>query len=97
MGRTLTTNQTFYVSQGLKHQSMSTHEETHDSGCICSRGWHSLASVGGEAFDPVKAHFPSVEEHQVAEVREGGWEREHLHGGNGWGNESGGRAITSEM
>jgi hypothetical protein len=27
---------------------------------ICSRGWHCLASLGGEALGPVNAQFPSV-------------------------------------
>ena len=46
----------------------------------------------------MEASFPSVEECQGAEVREGGWEREHLHGGNekgrGW---DCGIGITSGM
>ena len=56
--------------QGLKHQPMSTHGETHGSRCICSRGWHSLTSVRGEAFGPVKAHIPSVGECKALK-----WER----------------------
>ena len=45
--------------------------------------------MGGEAFGPVKAHFPSVGECQGAEVGEGGWEKEHLHGGNSRGSGDG--------
>ena len=47
--------------------------------------------MGREAFGAVKAHFLSVGEHQGVEVEEGGWEREHLHGGNGRGGEVEGR------
>ena len=36
--------------------------------------------MGGEAFGPWKACFPSVEECQGAEVGVGGWDWEHLHG-----------------
>ena len=36
--------------------------------------------MGGEAFGPVKAHFPNIGEGQGAEV-----ERDHLHGGKGGG------------
>jgi hypothetical protein len=36
--------------------------------CICSRGWPSRSSVGGEALDPVKALCPSVGEYQGQEV-----------------------------
>ena len=44
----------------------------------------SQPSMGGEAFGPTKASFPSVGERQDAEVGEGGWERKHF-GGNGRG------------
>jgi len=50
-------------SQGLNHQPKSTHGGTHSSSCICSRGWHCLASIGREAFGAVKACFPSVGGH----------------------------------
>ena len=55
--------------------------------------------MGGEAFGPVKAHFPNVGECQRAEVGEGGWEREPLHGGNGRGRRDGigVKEITSKM
>jgi len=53
LGRTvMSTNQT---SQGLKHQPKSTHGETHGSSPMCSRGGPCGSSMGGEAFDPVKA------------------------------------------
>jgi hypothetical protein len=37
--------------------------------CICSRGWPSQPSIGGEALGPVKALCPSTRECQVQEVR----------------------------
>ena len=42
-----------------------------------------------EAFGPVRACFPNVEECQGADMREGGWEREQLHGSKGKGREIG--------
>jgi len=39
--------------------------------------------MGGEAFDPVKAWYPSVGEYQVVEARVGRWEWEVLH--RSWG------------
>ena len=44
-----------------------------------------MTSMGREAFSPVKACFPSVGECQGADVGEGCWEREHLHGDDGRG------------
>jgi hypothetical protein len=70
IGRTiLSTNQTLQSSQGLNHQTKS----THGFNCICSRGWHCLASVGGEAFGPVKAKFPMVGECQGGELGVDWW------------------------
>jgi hypothetical protein len=40
--------------------------------CICSRGWPSQPSIGGEALGPVKALCPSTRECQVQEVGVGG-------------------------
>jgi len=55
IGRTtISTNQIFQSSQGLKHKPKSTHGGTHGFSCICSRRWHCLASVGEEALGPVK-------------------------------------------
>jgi hypothetical protein len=59
-------------SQGLNHQPKSTHAGTHDSDCICSRGWPCQSSVGGEALGPVKALCPSVGECQGQEAGVGG-------------------------
>ena len=66
---------------------------------MCNREQHSLASIEGEAFSPVKFHSPSVGECQGAEVGEGGWEREHFHGRNKRGSEVGigEKEITPEM
>jgi len=75
IGKTIiSTNQTTQSSQGLNHQPKSTHGGTHGSSCICSRGWHCLASTRGEALSPVEAHFPSVGECQAVDVGVGGWE-----------------------
>jgi hypothetical protein len=52
--RTTSTNQTSQSSQELNHHPKSTHGGTHGSSCICSRGWHYLASMGGEALGLVK-------------------------------------------
>ena len=58
----ISTNQTFQSSQGLNHQWKKTHEGTHGSSCIWSRGWPYLASLKGEALGPVKAQCPRVGE-----------------------------------
>jgi hypothetical protein len=41
--------------------------------CICSRGWSSRPSVGGEALGPAKIICPSTGECQGQEVGVGGW------------------------
>jgi hypothetical protein len=51
-------------SQELNHQPRSTHGGTHGSSCICSRGWPTWSSVGGEALCPMKVICPNVEECQ---------------------------------
>ena len=90
----LSTNETHHSSQGLKHQPVSSHGETHGSRYICSRGQQCLTSMGGEAFDLVKAHVSSVGEHQDTEVGEGAlswrqWERRETGIGR--------KGITPEM
>jgi hypothetical protein len=40
----------------------------HGSSCICSRGWPSRSSMGGEVLGPVKAGCPSVGEYQSQEA-----------------------------
>jgi hypothetical protein len=42
--------------------NLKTHGGTHGSSCICSRGWPSQSSVGGEALGPVKVLCPSIGE-----------------------------------
>jgi hypothetical protein len=66
-------------SLGLNHQTKSIHVRTHGSSCICSRGWPSQTSMGGEALCSMKALCPSVGERQGQEAgvsglvsREGG-------------------------
>jgi hypothetical protein len=70
-GTTISINQNPQSSQGLNYQSKSTHGGTHDSSLICSRGWPCLASIGREAFGPVKALFASVGNYQGGEVEVG--------------------------
>jgi hypothetical protein len=62
------TNQLPQNFQGLNNQPKS----THGSSCICSRGWPSQSSMGGEALGPVKALCPSVGECQGQEAGVGG-------------------------
>jgi hypothetical protein len=62
-------------SQGLNHQQKSTHGGTHASSHLCSRGWPCQVSMGGEAFDPVKAQCSSVGECQGWEAGVGGGEQ----------------------
>jgi hypothetical protein len=45
--RTISTNWTTQSSQELNHQPKRTHGGTHCSSCLCSRGLHYLASMGG--------------------------------------------------
>ena len=71
IGRTIIlTNQTPQSSQGLNHQTKSTHGATHGSSHICSRGWFCQTSVGGEALGPVKALCSRVLRNARAERQE---------------------------
>jgi hypothetical protein len=86
IGRTtISANQTPQSSQGLNHQPKITHGDSYGSSCICSRGWPCWASMGGEALDPVKARFPSVEVYQGREVAVGRWVGEQPHRSRGRG------------
>ena len=73
------TTSTPQSSLGLNHQLKKTHGGTHGSSCICSRGWPSRSSMGGEALGPVKVLCPSIGECQDREagvsglVSSGGW------------------------
>jgi len=58
---------------------------SHGSSRICSRGWHCLASIGGEALGPVKAPFTSVGEYQGDEVGVGGRGSTLIEAGGGGG------------
>jgi hypothetical protein len=84
------TNQYPQSSQGLNHQPKSTHGVTHGFSCICSRGWPSQTSMGGEALGPEKARCPNVGECQdkeagVGELASRG--REDMRKGFGRGNQ----------
>jgi hypothetical protein len=59
-------------SQGLNHQPKSIHGGTHGPSCICSRGWPSRSSVGGEALGPMKVLCPRVGECQGQKEGVGG-------------------------
>ena len=55
IGRTtISTIQITQSTQGLNHQPENTHETTHGSTSLCSRGWSCLATKGVEAHGPVK-------------------------------------------
>jgi hypothetical protein len=50
-------------SQRLKHQPMNTHQGTHGSSSLCSRGWPCLAPMGQEeALVPMENWCLNVEE-----------------------------------
>jgi len=87
IGRTtISTNQIPQSSQGLNHQLKNTHRGTHGSSCICSRGWHCLASKKGEALGPVNTtRCPSIGTRYDGGARVGMWIEEHPHGGRGRG------------
>jgi hypothetical protein len=84
-------------SLGLNHQSKKTHGGTHGSSCICSRGWPSWSSVGGEGLGPVKVLCPSIRKCQGQEVGVSGLVCRGR--GEGWGLSEGklGKGITFEM
>jgi hypothetical protein len=81
----------------LHHQSKKTYGGTCSSSYICSRGWPSLSSMGGEALGPVKALRPSIGECQNQEWEWVGWGAGG--GGRGWGFSEGklGKGITFEV
>ena len=63
--------------------------------CICSRGWSSWSSVGGEALGPVKVLCPSTGECQGQEVGVGGLGSRG--GDRGFSEGKLGKGITFEM
>jgi hypothetical protein len=56
----------------LNHQPKNAHGGTHGSSCICSRGWSSRTSMGGQALGPVKVLCPRIGECQGQEAGVGG-------------------------
>lgn len=55
-----------------------------------------MASIGGKALGPVKAHFPSEGECQGVEKGVGRWEWEYLHRSKGREDGRRGKGITSK-
>ena len=56
----------------IHHQPKKTHGGTHGSSCVCSRGWPSWPSMGGEALGPVKVLCPNIWECLGQEAGVGG-------------------------
>jgi hypothetical protein len=56
----------------LNHHSKKTHGGTGVSCCICSRGWPSQPSMGGETLGLAKILCPSIGECQGQEAGVGG-------------------------
>jgi hypothetical protein len=71
-GTTIWTSQYSQSSPGLNHQPKKTYGGSHGSSCICSRGWLSWSSMGGEALGPVKVLCPGIGECQGQEAGVGG-------------------------
>jgi hypothetical protein len=59
-------------------QISGTHGGTHGSSHICSRGWTSWASMGGEALFPVNAPCPSVGKCHSSKSGVGWWKADIL-------------------
>ena len=59
-GTTIWTNQYPQSSQGLHQQPKNTHERTHGSSHICTRGWPCGTSMRGKALGAMKALCPST-------------------------------------
>ena len=53
---------------GTKPPIKGTHGGTHGSSCICSRGWPSWSSMGGDAIGLVKVLCSSIGECQGQEA-----------------------------
>jgi hypothetical protein len=82
----------------LNHQSKKTHGGTLDSSCICSKGWSSRSSMGGEAIGPLKVLCPIIGECQGQEVGVGGLvSREREERIRDFSEEKLGKGITFEM
>jgi hypothetical protein len=79
----------------LNHQLKKKHGGMCGSSYICSRGWPSRSSMGGEVLGPVKVLCPSIGEGQDQE-----WEWEGWGGGGGhrgFSEGKPGKGITFEM
>ena len=77
-------------SQGLDHQTKTTHGVIHGSGCICGKGWLCWTSVGGATLGLVGGLMPQCWRMSRVERRElvGGWGstlKEAGGGEMGWG------------
>jgi hypothetical protein len=60
-GTTIWTNQYTQCSLDINHQLKKiTHGGTYGSSCICSSGWPSQSSIGGEALGSVKVLCPTI-------------------------------------
>ena len=66
-------NNSLFLKKLRYHQSKKTHGGTHGSSYICSRGWSSQSSMGGETLGPVKALCPNIGECQDQEWEWVGW------------------------
>jgi len=93
-GTTIWTHLYPQSSLGLNHHSKKIQGGTHGSSCICSRGWPSRSSTGGEALGPVKVLC-----HSIGTGSRSGWVGEQ---GEGWGDRvfsevKLGKGITFEM
>jgi hypothetical protein len=97
-GTTIWTNQYLQSCQGLNHQPKSTHGRTHGSSCICSWGWPTWSSRGGEVLGPVKGSMPQCRGMSGSGSRHG-WVGEQGERGEDRGVSEGkpGRGITFEM
>jgi hypothetical protein len=60
-------------SQGRNHQPKSIHGGTHGFIHICSKGWPSQVSMGGEALGPRKAQCLSVGDFRTGKREWMGW------------------------
>jgi hypothetical protein len=101
--------ETFQESQVLSKQVLiwrkkvdttkkKTHGGTHGSSCICSRGWPSRPSMGGDALGPVNILCPSIGECLGQEAGVGGLgSRGKEEGDRGFSEGKLGKGTTFEM
>ena len=59
---TISTNQIPQSTQELNHLPKTTHGVTNGSSCLHNTALPHLSSIGREAFGPLKARCPSIEE-----------------------------------